>query len=490
MILLFVAAFWATALWGLRSRRPVLLMLVFGTLPLGSFAVVPPSATGGLSLVASPVAILLLGIRQGFFSAGGFEEMVRLARRVRPGRLLVAFWTVAALTTAFAPRFFAGDIEVIGMSSSRPEMLQVTRQNLSQWLYLSLSVFAVFALAAFFRARAERRLIVDGVLLAAAVTVATGALDAASSALPIAWLLEPFRTARYAILDQQQFAGGTDRVIGLMPEPASFGALSVALLSMLYFLRPVISQPRKRLWANRLLLGLVAMVVLSTSAAAYGGLAVLVLVAACRWAIQPSAAVAVGGLAPRSARDIRVALSVMAVVLLALLVMPAAFDPVVDRVEVVLIDKPGTHSFEERTMWTRTAVGAGLSSSMLGVGLGSTRASNHAAVLFASTGLAGLVLYTLFVADLVRRRPTGDDAEDRLLAQAMTWSFVPVLAIDLAIATTPDFGSVQAMRWGLLLAIVAPAACLDDRRPMAMPVTGSDRRLRPRPAGRPPGVSA
>lgn len=450
-----IAIFWVVAMVGLRSPRPVLPMLFFATLPLGSFAVVPPSLVAGFSLVAPAVAALLLTVRQLFFRSGGAGEIMALAVESRTGRLLISFLGVAIMVTLFAPRFFAGSVDVIRLSAPElgPVPLMPTGQNLSQSLYLTASVLAVFTFAAYFRSSGERRLLLDGLMVTGAMTVVTGVLDLASSSLRLDWLLSPFRTAEYQILDDQQLPGGIERIVGLMPEPAAFGHISLATLSLLYFMRNIGADPNRRRWCNRLLVALVLMVVLSTSSAALAGLGVLGLVVVADWALRSSGAVNLKVARDDTTYQLKFGILLLCLVIAAALFTPRVLDPVFDRVELLLVEKSATQSFDERSMWTQVSYDAALETSMVGAGLGSTRASNYAVALFASTGLAGVLLYGAFAVQLLRRRPGHRTVSGAVASRAMKWSFPPLLAVDLLVGTTPDFGVVHALRWGVLLAV-------------------------------------
>lgn len=465
MMLLPLTLYWGLALWGLLSRRPVLLLLFFATLPLGTFAAIPPAMTGGFSLIASTVTLLLLAVKQLFVCVGGYDEIVDAALGTKPGRLLLAFWAVATVVTMFAPRFFMGRIVVIPMGEAvdGAALLAPTPQNFSQWTYLSVSVLAVLTLATFFRHAHNRLLLLDGLLLGGAVVIVTGFLDLASSSVPLDWVLSPFRTAGYAITTEQQLAGGVDRVIGLMSEPAAFASAAMTLLSFLYFARHLAEDDQRRRRCNRTLIGLVLMVILSTSSAGYAALGFLGVIAVFDWLLRSTGRVDLGAIRLGTVRELKALIMVLSVVVALAIVSPALFDPAIERVDTLLFDKSETSSFEERSMWTQVSLQAGFDSSMLGVGLGSTRASNYAAVLFASTGLAGFAFYLAFAINLLRQRPSVRDDTAQILGRTMKWSIMPVLVIDLTIGTTPNFGNSHALRWGVLLGIALASRELERR---------------------------
>lgn len=458
MAAVLVLAFWCVATWGVASRRPVLVYLFFATLPLGTFAVVPPAALGGISLVAPTMAALLLAAKELALAGDGGRFLTGHLFHHELTRLLTAFWLGAFLVTVFVPRYRAGDITIIPLSGNRyvPTPLQPTAQNITQLAYLTVSVLAVVSFARAFSGPARRPLLLHGILVAGAVTVLTGAVDLLSSWLPLAPALAPFRTAQYQIIDHAQLGDGTKRVIGLMPEASAYGHLAMALFTLSYFLRPAVADERLRRWFGHLSIGLAVMLVLSTSSAGYAAVAVAIGLMGLHWTVRTANRDQVRAAVRRgSQRELFTALGLVFCVVALALVHPDAFDPVLARIHDVVLAKRQSDSYVERNMWTAVSFRAGLASDLLGVGLGSTRASNFAVVLFASTGLAGVVLYTTFALRLLLRRPApGLDDEGRGIVSALRWSFLPVFTIELLIATTPDFGVVEALRWGVLTALL------------------------------------
>ncbi|GLK74189.1 hypothetical protein KHC23_02075 [Ancylobacter dichloromethanicus] len=456
MIYVPVAIYWAFALWGLLSKRQILIGLFFLTLPLGSFAVLPPGLTGGLSFVASTMTVLLILVRQFLLSRSGLDALLANALSLRRGGLLTLFWIVAVGVTLLSPRFLAGQIDVIPMAV-RPgigiEGLRPTIQNLSQLAYLTISTFAVFAFAKMFEPPALRMVLIRGLMLAATVTIITGALDYASTYLPLAPVLAPFRTAEYALLVNVTIGDGVKRVTGLMPEASAYGGTVLFLLSYLYFLRRSVTDRRLTFQINILLAGLTLFLILSTSSAGYVGIGVFLMVAVLEWQSRASR-IARSILSRRGVlQDVAMVFVGLAVFSLVVMWAPSAFDPVIQRLDSLVFNKTSSDSYIERTMWTRVAFEAGISSYMVGVGIGSVRGSNFAATLFGSVGLLGVLLYFGFVLQSLLRRADSRDPEAQAMSAALKWAFWPNFAVSLLIGTTPDFGAVMALTWGVLLAL-------------------------------------
>ncbi len=448
-----IAIYWSIALWGLASRRPVLLYLFFATLPFGSLAVVPPALTAGLTFVPTPMTGLLL-ILKTFVDGQRLLIGIGSALDVRRLGLLFAFWIVAVIATVFMPRLFEGVmiIPVRGdVSGAGP--LMPTTQNFSQLAYITISILMVFAFAQLLKTRAMRQSILHALVLAAAITIATGLLDYASQFVPLSPLLEPFRTATYTLLTEAEVLGGK-RVVGLMPEASSFGSLCLSLLCILYFLRRGILDDRMRdLYLPPLLLGLFGFSWLSTSSATYVGLALFLGMAALEWIVR-FFETRFSSLRRRHL-GLEFALVVAAVggVLLVVLFKPSLIDAFYATIDRLVLTKTGTSSYEERNMWTAVSLEALVQTYGIGVGLGGTRASNSVVATVSNVGVVGAIFYFGFIIQCLLRRASAADTEGRVLISGLRFAFVPPFVVGLLIGTTADFGALGAFRYGLFTAI-------------------------------------
>ena len=154
MELIPVGIFWSIALWALFQQKQVLVYLFFASMPFGSFAAIPTELTSGLTLTPTPIAAMLLIARE-LGSARGSRKAIDAALKPSGLLLLLLFWLVAGIVTAFMPRFFAGVVEIVPVRVSDlaiTAMLAPTIQNLSQFVYISISVLTVFAFASMLRA--------------------------------------------------------------------------------------------------------------------------------------------------------------------------------------------------------------------------------------------------------------------------------------------------------------------------------------------------
>lgn len=454
MTLLPMLGFWALALWGLAGRDcRRLVTLHLALLPFGSLAVLPAAASGGLALTPAPMLGALLFLRCAV-ARGGLARMARLGLAPRGMLLLTAYAVVAVVATAFLPGIFAGTtIMPYRGEVLVPTPLAPSAQNVSQLAYLLISILVAIAYARVLAAPEARQHALRALALGGAVAVVTGLLDLATSVLPVAPLLAPFRTASYA-LHVSHAIFGTKRVVGLMPEAAAYGLLCVGYLSLLYFLRRALPAG----WLARrgvpaLLVALLAAVALSTSTAAYAALAVLAGAAAAewgwRWAALRRRAPGRRGLAPEAWAAVG-ALTALAAIFV---VLPHLLDPVARILEATVVEKAASASFAERSAWTEVSWRAFLASGGLGLGVGSTRVSTSVVGVFAGTGVLGGCLYFGFLLRTMTRRALGGDAAARLLLGGVRWAWVAPFAGSLLTGIGADFGPFLAFLFGMGAAV-------------------------------------
>ncbi|MGI4777618.1 MAG: hypothetical protein ACRYGA_05800 [Janthinobacterium lividum] len=451
-----IVAFWCLAAWATVQQRHVLVYALFASMPFGALAVIPTSLTAGLTLTPAPILTLIFIVRE-LSVAGGLNYAVSSA--LRPSRLLLLFlfWLVAGIVTAFMPRFFAGRVEIVPMRVSgfmETALLVPTTQNISQFVYISISVLAVFAFSRALASVVMRRHVFLALCLGAVVTILTGLLDFASQYMPLDAILDTFRTANYSLLTTDEVLGGK-RVVGLLPEASSFGSLSLTFLTSLYFFRRAV--PRGFLTTRvvpALMGSLLLLVWMSTSSAAYLGLGVFGVVAVVEWCWRAMTAHDNPYLRRGILSEFYLGALVLTVLMLLFIAMPRIFSPVQEMLDVMVFQKSTSSSYEERSMWTQVSWNALLSTFGLGVGMGATRASNFAVALVSSAGFLGGLLYFSFVVQcLIVRRTPKNDLQGHAMLAAIRWCFLPSFFAGLTVGTTPDFGVFNAFLFGFSVAL-------------------------------------
>ena len=279
--------------------------------------------------------------------------------------LLAAWVTVGAV---LLPRLFLGRTTVFVTTREGivESMLAPVSGNITQPGYFVVSTLTALALWVLLLRENRLEQARRGFLLLCVLHTGMGLIDFAGKLVGMNDLLGPLRTASYAMLTEQVSAGFA-RINGAFPEPSSFSAASLTCLAFCYTYWRHTGDRLTKWLAVLLLLLLLA----STSSTAYGGLFVL------------GAAVAAGiGQALLANRlrgdDLRI-LAVLGVGLVALLALALAregvFDPVVDIANAALFDKASSDSGQERTYWNVKSMQAFVDTGLLGVGMGSSRAS-------------------------------------------------------------------------------------------------------------------
>ena len=450
-----IAIFWGLALMGLFGNRSILIYLFFATMPFGSFAVFPTTMTMGLTFTPTPIVACILFLRT-FLTGRAIKFGISAILAPRGLVLLTLFWAIAVLVTIFSPRFFAGSIIIVPMKVTRffqSEFLAPTTQNISQIMYLTISVITVVTFARLMLDPKQQQNALKGLCIGGGVVVATGILDYLSHFAPLDWLLEPFRTANYALMTDVTLEGGTRRVVGLMPEASSYGALCTQFLTLLYFLRHAITS---LFYRNRVVpvvaTLLLLFVWLSTSSSAYVALVVFGAFALLDFLWRARKA----RRGTRAGRDLEmefwVASGVMAIVFTVFVIRPEIFDPFFRLFEQMVLKKTRSISYEERSFWTATSWKALLDTYGLGVGMGGTRTSNEIIAVLSNTGFLGGLLYYGFVLQSMLRRAYPGDVVNAALVSGLRWSFLPGLTAGVLAGTSADFGLKNAFLFGTIFA--------------------------------------
>lgn len=452
-----IAIFWALAHWGAFGKSHVLLYLFFGSMSFGAFAVIPTELTGGLTLTPTPMLALLI-IMRSMLAQGGMNFFTGIAFQSKGLLLLFLFWLVAIVTTIFMPRIFEGEVMIIPVRlvlESFGEPLAPSVQNFSQLVYVTISVFTVFAFTYVLYDPVQRQHALKAICLGAAIAVFTGFIDYLNQYIPLDAILEPFRTATYSLLTEVEIFG-SKRVVGLMPEASAFGGLCIGFLSLVYFFRHAMTDPWLRHRVVPVLAFLLMLFVwLSTSSGAYLSLFVFFLVAILEWVwLRRGNAVATD--APRGlGYEFWIVSTVLLGIGFVLLFSPTLFEPMITMIDDMVFSKTQSSSYEERSMWTAVGWQALIDSWGFGVGVGSTRTSNFAAAIFSNTGVIGGLLYFSFVVQTLRRKcPPANNEISRAMLVAVRCACIPAFVGGLLAGTTADFGSYNAFLYGLALAVV------------------------------------
>lgn len=408
----------------------------FALTPFGAAAAFNLPALGGATIGLKELAVVAV-VALVLMLPRGPDRVLGTLRPGQPGfvLLLLLFW--CGVSAAFLPRVFAGATEVFSISReanargivSRP--LHPTTGNVTQLFYLTLAGCAFAGFATVFRGAPDHGAVVKALAVATGVNFALGWIDVGAAAAGLSSLLDPIRTANYAILADHRMAG-MKRMIGGFPEASAMGTYALALFA--FWLRYLVGNPYSGL-ARAMLLMAGIVLLRSTSSGAYVALAVfLLLFAGIRTVLWLRPAV--------SREAVVMALTGGLMAWAAALALFAAYemaDPVTAFFDRALFDKLESASGVERMSWNAQAFRNFTDTWLLGAGLGSVRASNWLLASLGSIGLPGTLLFVAFLVT-VARLPAGREETGAAVVSGLKAACAALLVSALLTAATPNLG--------------------------------------------------
>nr|WP_320136965.1 hypothetical protein [uncultured Amphritea sp.] len=460
---IFIVVFWILLIKSFFDGGKGLIKLLFFVMPFGSFAVIPPELTGGTTILAGPIVAMFFVFSQ-LISINGLNVSVAALSNIKALLLLFLFWLVALLVTLFLPGVFNKEVLIVPVNLKEAysvELLGYSVQNITQFLYLTISILTVFSIVIYLRCYENYLMLIKAVCSGSVVLIITGFLDLVLNNIGLEYFLDPLRTAEYSLL-ANSYVGDIKRVVGVMPEASSFGSLCISFMVVLYFFRRCLKQSFLRdLYIPILIVLLLLFVVLSTSSAAYVGLFVFVATCLAEWIFRYFFLNKQDFLRRSVKKEFNVAFFMVFCFVLLFLMVPDLFDVVLVLFNEMVFNKMQTSSFDERSMWSMVSLQALYDTYMLGVGLGGTRASSSIVALFSNVGLFGGVIYLLFI--LKSYMLPVYDSYLRLFVWSARWSAIPILAVGALVSTTANFGLFLAVLWGIITAGISHTYLLKYR---------------------------
>jgi hypothetical protein len=393
-----------------------LIIGLLGSLAFGSTAIVTIGSLGG----ASPLiytcfgALLLVSVAA---RKQIWRDLGMVFARFPAAWLVCALGIYAAASAIVFPRLFAGQTSAFVPSRMRSAVLEVPLEpvsaNISQTGYLLLSVLIFIAFCIVLTRSDSLAIVRRGFFTWCVLNAAMGAMDVAGKFVGLGDILEPIRTASYAMLTDVEQAGFS-RIAGAYSEASAFGAATLACLAF------TLTYWRKTQSSFAFLLSAVLLVllVLSTSSTAYAGALIL--------SIPIGASVTRSLLAGQLSRTdiLLIALTVLGIVVLLFIYLfdPRAFDPFVDLIQTTLIDKPRSASGQERAYWNYKSLQSLLDTDGLGVGMGSSRPSSWVIAVLSQLGIVGTVMFAvllLIMANGLGGAATKAKPDERALASSV-----------------------------------------------------------------------
>lgn len=411
------------------------LYILTGIIPFGMMAAINLPAVGGMSMMVSDLVVLtMLALALLRVDVGRDLAAIFSPRSVALPLLIMFAYILFA--TAFFPRIFAGHTEVFNLSRDANQdgivsiPLAPSSGNISQLFRFCLSLAAFLATAIIVRRRPDADLLVRAMKLMTAFHVGLGLVDIISNTGGFAWILDPIRTANYALTLGQKMAG-LNRMIGGYPEASSYGLYALGLFA--FWFSYWLSARNDGKGGAGLWLALSAFALIRcTSSSAYIGFAGFYMVFMSIWMLKGQA------MSRSGASILIVSLAIVPLALMAAYVAYAllpGFEAFIDR---SLLNKLETDSGEERMSWNAQALKNFVETGMLGAGIGSVRASNWVAATLGSIGLPGMILYLVFFVRLFATPPGAMDRDSARLLLALKMGCLGMLMRFLVVAATPN----------------------------------------------------
>ena len=385
-LLIGLAGLWAGPRWAAA-------LLCFSLL-FGAAAAIQLPALGGNSIQPSHLLMVFLCLSVAIRPAQFRASLLSLAHP-GPGYWFAAYILFSVATAFFLPRIFA-DASLVYSSargansvmSTLASPLGPSSSNLTQSFYL-LGDLACFAIVAALAKAGEHRFIALAVVATSAGCSLFAFLDLITFYAGIPGALDVIRNANYSMHTSDTFAG-FKRIVGSYPEASSFGAIALAFFSFTLVLW-LERYPVRHLGLVTMGTGVFLLMSTSTTAYAAGGAMIGVIIL---YSLQQ---VWRGRAHSSHAAFMLLCVLVVPCAVLGLMLIPSIWQMVIDVGVEAFANKLGSQSGEERTAWNTLALISFIDTMGMGAGLGAVRASSFVVALLANTGVAGTLLFILFV---------------------------------------------------------------------------------------------
>lgn len=411
------------------------LWVFFALLPFGAAAAFNLPALGGATIGLADLGAVAL-FSSVLLTRDALGRLVGTMRFGQPGFWILLLWLVCVISALFFPRLFAGHTDVFSISrvdgansiSLRP--LKPGSGNISQAFRMSLGILTFLALATALRHRPQAERVILAVSTATVIHFILGWLDVLTFSLGLKELLEPIRTANYAMLVDHRMVG-LKRMIGGFPEASSFGSFSLGLFGFwfVFWLR----NPYTHRAGWMMLLTLVVLL-RSTSSSAYLGLVLFMLLLGTLILFRSA-------WTSPSRRSVTVSAILAVITCLSLILLFGAYELSPDVAQFfnrALFEKAESSSGVERMMWNTYALKNFFDTWMIGAGVGSIRASNWLVACLGSIGLLGTLVYLLFLGSVARVRTSRPDPLTSAVVTGAKAACLALLVIAMLIKSTPD----------------------------------------------------
>jgi hypothetical protein len=381
---------------GYYARAPLIFGLL-ASLAFGSTALMTLSSLGGSSPLIytffAAILVAAVAARRRIW-----RDLGEVFGKIRPVWVLCGLMLYALVGSWLFPRLFAGQTSAFVQSKAHrgvivESSLAPVSGNMTQTGYFILGGLAAIALCVLLGHKDRIDQVRRGFLMWCCLHAGMGALDLLGKLAGIGDILRPIRSASYAMLTESSHAGFW-RIAGAYSEASAFGSVSLACLSFCYvYWRKTRSQ--FAFWLSAVLL---LLTVLSTSSTAYVGLTLLGIPVA--FSVIRSL---LSGHVDTS--ELLILTLLMVGVLAALgisLYSERFFEPFVEMIDAMVINKASSGSGQERAYWNIKSLQSLVDTSGLGIGFGSSRASSWPIAVVSQLGLVGSIMMAALLAEVVR----------------------------------------------------------------------------------------
>lgn len=436
------------------GARFALATLCLSTL-LGAAAALQLPALGGSSIQPSHLLVLFL-VLAALLRPAQTQTVLASIAYPGPGFWFAAYILFSVASSFFLPRIFAGATlvyssarDVSGMMSTVAAPLAPGSSNLSQSVYL-LGDLACFAVVSGLTRLGYARFVAQQLIVASLVCFALALIDIGTFLTGQSYLLDIIRNANYTMHTAETISG-FKRIVGSFPEASMYGAVALAYFSFTLMLWLERVQSRMAGLAT-LFIGPTIMLCTSTTAYIAGIFVISLFVLFCLKRL-------IGGPATTPHVTLLViTLFLIPCAIVALSLVPDAWDSIVGLVNSTLSDKLQSQSGEERTAWNTLALIAFVDTATFGAGLGTVRASSFIAALLSNVGLTGTLLFVTFLCSLLRasgRRVSGD-RENHVIGNAAIMACIAQVASAAISGSGTDLGLLFSTTAGLAAGCLAP----------------------------------
>lgn len=418
--------------FGLRFATWV---FAFATLLGASAALILP-AFGNANI--QPAHLLLAFLVAAFATRRAvFRRMLGATQFPKPGFWLAMMVLFAIVSAYYFPRVFSGMTEVFGLRTDSTGRVVLTplapsSGNLTQSVYLIGDLICFIAMYAYARGANGKRIIAQAILICAVANLAFAALDLAASATNTSEWLAFFRNATYRQLEDVD-ALGTKRIVGSFSEASAFGFATLGFFA--FSMQLWLDGAYRRTALGIALLSLLALI-FSTSTTAYVGMSMFLALALARSFTRMTAARAT----PQVVAFMLVCPVIIAGIAAIILLNEQLSAYAHDTMQSALFDKLTSSSGLERSAWNTQALTNFTDTYGLGAGVGSLRASSLPIAVLGSMGVAGAMLYGIFLGSLFWRREGA--AQPPLSASVQSAARSACLALLIAAAFTSSLVDV------------------------------------------------